>query len=255
MPTITLEFETFAELQQAVDKLQFSDDGRAYVGPHIAPTATAPSITNPVRGGPAEIVEPTPMPPIPMPPIPAQTVVQDFKADVEVDADGIPWDARIHVKTKTKTKDGHWKRQRGVDEVTFGAVVGELQEKMAATQAPERVADTAPQDPAAVFGQPTAVPQVNPVQPDPNALFGQPAAAAPVEPEQARSWQDICDAAHAAQLAQRCDLEVFTNICLNHGYNPTQHGNGQQNLSRWAEHETDQGTKNAIYDELKALTA
>lgn len=48
-----------------------------------------------------------------------------------LDADGIPWDARIHAGTKTQNKDGTWKKLRGVSEVLFGEVHAELQEKYA----------------------------------------------------------------------------------------------------------------------------
>ena len=44
----------------------------------------------------------------------------------ETDSDGLPWDARIHASTKTKTQKGAWTRRKGVDDATFGAVIAEL---------------------------------------------------------------------------------------------------------------------------------
>lgn len=51
---------------------------------------------------------------------------------LELDVDGIPWDARIHASTKTKTKAGIWTKLRNVNEVLYGQVHAELQEKYAA---------------------------------------------------------------------------------------------------------------------------
>lgn len=44
----------------------------------------------------------------------------------ELDSNGIPWDARIHASTKTKTVKGEWKRRKGVDDTTFSGIVAEL---------------------------------------------------------------------------------------------------------------------------------
>ena len=42
------------------------------------------------------------------------------------DADGTPWDERIHAGTKTKSKNGVWKKKRGIEDETFNAVMAEL---------------------------------------------------------------------------------------------------------------------------------
>jgi hypothetical protein len=36
-------------------------------------------------------------------------------APVETDADGIEWNAELHASSKAKTKDGKWRKKRGVD--------------------------------------------------------------------------------------------------------------------------------------------
>lgn len=54
---------------------------------------------------------------------------------VVLDADGIPWDARIHAGTKTQTKGKTWTKLRNVNEVLYGEVHAELQERYAG-QAP-----------------------------------------------------------------------------------------------------------------------
>ena len=44
----------------------------------------------------------------------------------EVDANGFPWDERIHAKSKGKNSDGTWRMKRGVAEATVQAVQSEL---------------------------------------------------------------------------------------------------------------------------------
>lgn len=45
---------------------------------------------------------------------------------VELDSNGLPWDSRIHARTKTKNKDGSWKGLRGVGPKMLDKVEGEL---------------------------------------------------------------------------------------------------------------------------------
>ncbi len=56
----------------------------------------------------------------------SNSVVDNDSGD-ELDSNGHPWDARIHASTKTKTTKGEWKKRRGVDEVTYGNVIAELE--------------------------------------------------------------------------------------------------------------------------------
>jgi hypothetical protein len=44
----------------------------------------------------------------------------------QVDADGLPWDERIHSSNKKKTAKGVWVARRGVDDITRMGVVNEL---------------------------------------------------------------------------------------------------------------------------------
>lgn len=76
---------------------------------------------------PSEHVAPVATVPAP-PPAPVAASPQ-----VEVDAEGFPWDARIHASTKTKTKDGKWRRRVGVEVETVEAVQSELAGVMNAT--------------------------------------------------------------------------------------------------------------------------
>lgn len=53
---------------------------------------------------------------------------QDQEEDVtgQVDAEGLPWDERIHSSNKKKTAKGVWVARRGVDDITRISVVNEL---------------------------------------------------------------------------------------------------------------------------------
>lgn len=46
---------------------------------------------------------------------------------VELDIHGLPWDMRIHARTKTKMKDGSWKKLRGVGPEILKKVESQLQ--------------------------------------------------------------------------------------------------------------------------------
>jgi len=60
---------------------------------------------------------------------------QDQEEDVtgQVDAEGLPWDERIHSSNKKKTAKGVWVARRGVDDITRISVVNELRGMTVAT--------------------------------------------------------------------------------------------------------------------------
>jgi cell division septation protein DedD len=58
--------------------------------------------------------------------------------DTKLDAAGTPWDERIHAANQSQTKDGLWKRKRGVDQELYDSVMAEY-----GTPTPEPV-DEAP---------------------------------------------------------------------------------------------------------------
>ena len=47
---------------------------------------------------------------------------------IDLDSAGIPWDERIHSRTKSKTKDGKWKVKRNVDPEQSQVILGQLAE-------------------------------------------------------------------------------------------------------------------------------
>lgn len=75
-------------------------------------------------------------------------------AGVELDADGLPWDARIHASSKTRNADGRWRQKRGVHEALVTSVTEQLQAVMAvpsaSTPAPVEAPAGAPTPPPAM---------------------------------------------------------------------------------------------------------
>lgn len=57
-------------------------------------------------------------------------------AGVEVDKEGLPWDARIHAGTKAKNADGRWKAKKGAPDDLKAQVTAELRAVMGAPPAP-----------------------------------------------------------------------------------------------------------------------
>lgn len=73
---------------------------------------------------------------------------------VELDADGLPWDERIHASTKTKTQKNQWTKRKGADDATIAHVLAELRSKYPAAEV------TLASVPAAVVTTPVVAPAV-----------------------------------------------------------------------------------------------
>lgn len=119
----------------------------------------------------------------------------------EVDSAGLPWDARIHQKKKSKKQDGTWKLQKGIDMKLVEAVVAELAAKklpasvapgtqldivmpqQTGTVPPPPASSTVPVPPApvgpAAGAMPVPPPPAAPAVPAPPVASSVPAAAAP----------------------------------------------------------------------------
>ena len=82
---------------------------------------------------------------------------------VQLDKDGLPWDARIHAKTKTMNADGTWRRFRGVQDALVAEVEASLRASMAATVPAAPVQAALPLPPAPV------APPAPPAPPAPSA--------------------------------------------------------------------------------------
>jgi hypothetical protein len=155
------EAATLAE-RQALDKAP-SINGDSHADIPLHPEAPAPTLAEVVADGrtfppasglvaPSNVVQlhaPTP----PAPPAPPGAPLAP-----EFDANGMPWDARIHASNKAKTITGAWKYKRGVDDATKASVEASL-----------------PRGPATVSAETTAnaLPPLPPTPPAPT-LFNEP---------------------------------------------------------------------------------
>jgi hypothetical protein len=52
--------------------------------------------------------------------------INNLMDGIELDVNGLPWDTRIHSRTKSKLVDGSWKVQRGVNPAVLDQVTAEL---------------------------------------------------------------------------------------------------------------------------------
>lgn len=104
--------------------------------PAVVPQAPATSIPNAsttaAHAPPMAPVAALPATSVPVPPAPAATAAAVPPAPitggpVERDAAGMPWDARIHQKGKSKKKDHTWKLQKGIDPAIVAGVMQDLQ--------------------------------------------------------------------------------------------------------------------------------
>lgn len=79
---------------------------------------------------PVVVVEPTPEPimvtqPVATPPFDTDEP-EGMRSDETFDANGIPWDARIHSDTRGLNKDGTWRKRRFIDDTYYHRIVSEL---------------------------------------------------------------------------------------------------------------------------------
>jgi hypothetical protein len=104
----------------------------------------------------ASIPMPPPVPPIPGAPTVAEALAPAqpkkpmiFDTSIELDSNMLPWDQRIHSRTKSKNADGAWKLQRGVDMKLVEKVTQELYDVMAIpVEPPKPKKDAVPPPPA-----------------------------------------------------------------------------------------------------------
>lgn len=101
-------------------------------------------------------------------------------SQVNVDADGLPYDARINSKPPTKNQDGRWRKKKGVQESLVASVTAELRSLMAlpapgdvhAGSAIPSHETTAPPPPPAPTPAPPAADTTPPPPPPPPAATG-----------------------------------------------------------------------------------
>lgn len=146
----------YDELQAVIHYLQkVADLGKTSTAPILRAAPEAPSPTMPVdmvaqqaaaaeldkmlaSTQPAKIAhtnvsEPAFERDFPAPKVPTGAELDKVLATgVEVDVNGLPWDARIHAGNRAKIADGSWRRRRGVDAELVTTVEAELRALMAA---------------------------------------------------------------------------------------------------------------------------
>lgn len=142
---------------------------------------------------------PPPPPPSAAAPVVAPTVTtatpevaQAPASPSDLDAKGLPWDARIHAETKAKNKDGTWRTRRNLAPGVLDAVTAELRGSAApaatAGSVPPPVASPVaavappPPPPAAPVAPPPPPPAAAPTAgavPPPPPPAGQPASVLP----------------------------------------------------------------------------
>ncbi len=95
---------------------------------------------------------------VPIPPPPPVPGPFDAPA-TQRDADGLPWDGRIHSSSKALLADGRWRQRRNTDPALVASVTAELKAALSAPAAvPIPPVAAVPTPPAAVLTPPAAVP-------------------------------------------------------------------------------------------------
>lgn len=110
--------------------------------PPPPPPATAPATVEIAQGSGISVAA---IPPV----ISSSAIGASIAATLEYDSAGMPWDARIHQKQKSRKKDGTWKLQKGIDQNLVQSVVAAL---AGLRQTPSAVQQTS----SFVSGQPSS---------------------------------------------------------------------------------------------------
>lgn len=144
----------------------------------------------------------------PIPPAPPATTaaVVSTVVSAEFDSAGMPWDARIHQKSKNKTKPGCWKVIKGLDATILAAVTAELAARKGAS-APVSLPGSVPLPPVANgagVGQ-VPTPPAPPVVPVPPVA---PAGALPIS-----AFRELVDKLTTATKAQQITPAKANEIC------------------------------------------
>lgn len=158
-------------------------------------------------------------------PAPQAAPAASPSSGVELDADGLPWDARIHsgpADKRPKNADGRWRRGRGVDDETVATVTAELRQIMgapapapipAAAPTPEPVLAPASPPPAPVAAVPTPAPAAPPPTPAPVDTVSGPAVAATA----VSTFADLMKKVTRMQTAGLVTVETTSQIAASLG--------------------------------------
>lgn len=141
---------------------------------------------------------------------------------VDLDADGLPWDARIHAGGKAKNADGRWRARRGLND---GALVARVQAELRALMAapgpvaggvpPAPAGNVPPVPPASLVPSPGS-PALIPAAPTGAAAGGQPQAAIAGTPDTAGYIALVTAVTGAVTAGKLSEAEVAAS-CLEFG--------------------------------------
>jgi hypothetical protein len=224
-PVITGETFTAAELSES-EKLAkvpavpvavaepdpakvFGGNGAGEPAPSIA--AVVPSETAPAA---ATVTSVPTVPSVPVPstenaaPAPSVPAAPSTPApSVELDVRGLPWDPRIHSRTKSKLANGQWKNARGIDAALVTQVETELANLMKIPAAPVQVPEP-PLAPAVVVAPPPASPAV-PVPPV--------STVANASPSNVTTFPDLMQKVAGAIAAKQLNQAQVLAVTQKHG--------------------------------------
>ncbi len=125
---------------------------------------------------------------------PAQSEAEDDEVEGTLDADGLPWDERIHSSNKKFKADGRWTKRKNVDEATYNAVLGELRSRF-----PQTAVNQVPAPPMPNYA---ALPPIGNFPPLP-PLTITPPVLPPVAPAPVQPAQGAYDMGHLFQRIQQ----------------------------------------------------
>lgn len=140
-------------------------------------------------------------------------------AGVELDADGLPWDSRIHSSSKAKTQKGVWKKKKGVSDDIKDKVESELRQLMAAptTEPASSPAPVTPPPAPAEPQQPVPTPPPADV-PTPPTTEPAPVTPPPAETNDAPStFAEFLKAVFAKVQSKETSIETVNEIVNKHG--------------------------------------
>lgn len=179
---------------------------------------------------------------------PAAPAVPPAAPSGELDSACMPYDLRIHAKTKTKCKDGTWKKAKGADPALVAAVETELRNAMTAPVIPAVTVAPPATIPASATGTipvtpsyppasdddgfpdppagsiPAAVPPAPPaaVPPAPPAAVAPVAPVAPVQPAPVATvapatFAELMAVVTAMQTTNKISFPEVMAVCQQHG--------------------------------------
>jgi len=144
----SIDCTLFRELGEKL--INLADEMEAKAMDAASGTTTPAAAPPPPTGAQPDL--PTAPPPEPPAAASPDTATGDGTGEAlpELDANGVPWDERIHSSSHKKTANGVWARRRNTPDETFDAVMNELKGGAPATGPDDAVA------PPAGTGQPDA---------------------------------------------------------------------------------------------------